>query len=213
MRVGVDIGGTFTDFVVFDDGMRTFKLPSTPRAPEQAVLDGLKKLRLGETATVVHGSTIATNAVLERRGARTPFIANEGFRDMLTIGRQNRSELYDLFADRSPPLVPSERCLEITERVDHQGRVLIPLDESQIPGLLDQLRDHGVESVAICMLFSFLRPEHEARLSDALQQAGFEVSSSSQLLPEFREYERARPPSTPMSCRRSRATFNAWRMG
>ena len=104
---------------------------------------------------------------------------------MLTIGRQNRSELYDLFADRSPPLVPSERCLEITERVDHQGRVLIPLDESQIPGLLDQLRDHGVESVAICMLFSFLRPEHEARLSDALQQAGFEVSSSSQCFPNF----------------------------
>jgi N-methylhydantoinase A len=191
MRVGVDIGGTFTDFVVYDGEIKTFKLPSSPSAPEQAVLNGLERIGLDEIEEVVHGSTVATNAVLERRGARTAFITTEGFRDMLTIGRQNRSELYDLSADRPEPLVPRDLCLEVSERVDHNGQVLIELDQSALPQLARQLRDAGVEAAAICLLFSFLRPEHEAQIATELEAAGIHTTSSSLLLPEFREYERA----------------------
>ena len=193
MRIGVDIGGTFTDFVVFDEtsgDFRTFKVLSTPHDPAQAVLSGLEELPGAVQPDIVHGSTVATNALLERKGARTALITTRGFRDILTIGRQIRSDIYDLFADRPEPLVPPERCLEITERVDHHGQILIPLNRDEIPALIGELHAQDVESVAISLIFSFLHPEHEAWLAQSLRQAGFFVSPSSEILPEFREYER-----------------------
>ena len=194
MKIGIDIGGTFTDFVVQDEPageIRSFKLPSTPNAPEQAVLLGLERLRPGPDTLIVHGSTVATNAILERKGARTAFITSEGFRDLLTIGRQNRRELYDFFADRPEPLVPPDLCFEVRERVDYRGKVLIALEEGAERRLIQELEEGGVESVAICLLFSFLHPQHESRLAGALREAGFSVSASSDVLAEFREYERA----------------------
>ena len=192
MRIGIDIGGTFTDFVVDDGGdLRTFKMLSTPDDPARAVLEGIARLGCLDPPQVVHGSTVATNALLERKGARTAFVTTNGFGDLLTIARQTRTHIYDLFADRPEPLIPREACFEVSERVDHLGDVRTPLDDAQIPRLVENLRSQGIESVAVCLLFSFLRPEHEVRVSDALRDAGFLVSRSSEILPEHREYERA----------------------
>ncbi len=194
MKIGVDIGGTFTDFVVYEEStgeVRSFKLPSTPHEPERSVLEGLQRLAIDDGTVVVHGSTVATNAVLERKGAKTAFITTEGFKDLLRIGRQNRTELYEFAASRPPPLVPPELSFEIKERVDRHGNVLDPLSENEIPSLVQQLQQEAVESVAICFLFSFLHPEHEQRVARALSEAGLSVSLSSQVHPEFREYERA----------------------
>lgn len=196
MHLGIDIGGTFTDFVAFDPAtgqFRTFKRLSTPAAPAQAVLAGLDELGIAAASPrIIHGSTVATNALLERKGATVGFIATRGFKDLLTIGRQNRAAaaLYDFFGDRPPPLAPPQRCFEITERVDCQGRVLEPLAVAEIPGLIAALRAAGVEAAAICLLFSFLHPDHEQQLAAALRAAGFFVSASSDILPTFREYER-----------------------
>ncbi len=194
MKIGIDIGGTFTDFVVYDEStgeVDTFKLPSTPEKPEQSVLEGFQRLAVSDDTLVVHGSTVATNAVLERKGAKTAFIATKGFKDLLRIGRQNRTELYEFAASRPPPLVPSELSFELAERVDREGRVLEALDDDDIAGLANRLQREAVESVAICFLFSFLHPEHEQRIAHALKEAGFSVSVSSEVHPEFREYERA----------------------
>ncbi|MGH2621074.1 MAG: hydantoinase/oxoprolinase family protein [Anaerolineales bacterium] len=194
IRVGVDIGGTFTDFVVYDGAsgsLESFKRLSTPHAPELAVLDGLSSLGLDSDSVVVHGSTVATNAVLERKGARTAFVTTEGFRDLLTIGRQNRESLYDFMADRPEPLVPPAGCFGVAERVGHHGQVVLPLQAEEIPNLLSSLQQYGAESVALCLLFSFLRPDHEQQIAKTLREAGLAVSTSSELLPEFREVERA----------------------
>lgn len=200
MRIGVDIGGTFTDFVVFDEAtekLETFKRLSTPEDPSRAVIEFFEKPESGlsreasGTTTVVHGSTVATNAVLERKGARTALLTSRGFKDLLAIGRQNRSHLYDLTAAKPQPLVPSELCYEVTERVACDGTVLVSLNEAELPALVRELKARDVESVAVCFLFSFLHPEHERTVSRALRSAGFAVSASSEILPEFREYERA----------------------
>jgi N-methylhydantoinase A len=197
LRIGIDIGGTFTDFVVHssEDGtLDTFKLLSTPNDPAEAVLQGLKKIFTTyetQQATVIHGSTVATNTLLERKGARTAFVATRGFRDLLQIGRQNRPALYDLFADPAPPLVPPELRYEVNERVDKTGTVLQALDSFQVDELRAKLRDAHVQSVAVCLLFSFLKPEHEQRIAGELRAAGLTVSLSSEILPEYREYERA----------------------
>lgn len=192
MRVGIDIGGTFTDLVTFDPGrgtIATFKRLSTPSRPEEAVLQGLSGLGFGWDA-VVHGSTVATNALLERKGAPTALVTTRGFRDLLQIGRQNRPALYDLLAPPPVPLVPEKWCLEMNERVDHRGQVLAPLDPAEIDALIPFLKAEGVASVAISFLFSFLHPAHEAAVAERLRAAGFFVSPSSEVLPEFREYER-----------------------
>ena len=194
MRIGIDIGGTFTDFVVYEDStgeVETFKLPSTPEKPEQAVLDGLQRLAINQETVLVHGSTVATNAVLERKGARTAFIGTKGFKDLLQIGRQNRTELYELAASRPRPLVPPELSFGLEGRVDRNGDESAPLNREQISGLAKQLKHERVESVAICFLFSFLHPEHEQQVAHVLREAGFSVSISSEVHPEFREYERA----------------------
>jgi N-methylhydantoinase A len=194
MRIGIDIGGTFTDFITYDeeeDVFQTYKILSTPLEPAQAVLSGLKKVSYGEDPYIVHGSTVATNALLERKGARTALISTRGFRDVLAIGRQVRREIYDFFSGRVEPLVKKEHRLEVTERVDHTGHVLVPINEDELPKLIEEINDLDVESVAICLLFSFLHPDHEQVLADVLRKKGYFVSPSSEILPEFREFGRA----------------------
>jgi N-methylhydantoinase A len=210
LRIGIDIGGTFTDFVVYDPStqqIRTFKLLSTPRDPAEAVLRGLELIRTKSNPssvisdqsqvtdgcslmTVIHGSTVATNALLERKGACTALVTTLGFRDVLQIGRQNRPALYDLFADPPPPLIPEELRFEVDERVGQTGEVLRSLDPAQVDGLVEELKVQNARSVAVCLLFSFLHPEHEQIIAGKLRAAGFLVSVSSEIIPEYREYER-----------------------
>jgi N-methylhydantoinase A len=201
MRIGIDIGGTFTDFVVFDDNsgaIHTYKRLSTPYDPAQAVLDGLAFLagqglvagsQPGEME-IVHGSTVATNALLERKGALTALVTTAGFGDVLAIGRQARTGLYDLFADRPEPLVPAGLRLEVAERIDRDGATVQDLDPAQLAWLIQHLHSLQAESVAVCLLFSFANPSHEQQVAQALRDAGFLVSASWEILPEFREYER-----------------------
>ena len=188
--LGVDVGGTFTDFLLWEDGRPlVYKRPSTPDDPSRAVLAGLDEM--GWTPDeVVHGSTVATNAVLERKGARTALITTRGFRDVLAIGRQTRPKLYDLEPRRPPPLVPDELRLEANERLDHRGRVLRTLSRREVEALLDRLAGRGVESLAVCFLFSFLNPKHERLVRDAARRRGLPCSASFEVLPEYREYER-----------------------
>ena len=196
LRIGIDIGGTFTDFVVFDpvtQGIQTFKLLSTPTEPAEAVLHGLQKIfsEYGtRSAEIIHGSTVATNALLERKGARVALVTTRGFRDILQIGRQNRPSLYDLSCDPLKPPIPVNLCFEVEERVNHTGEILIPLEHEQVDALIPILRANDVTSVAVCLLFSYLHPEHEQFIKSRLLAAGFLVSLSSEILPEFREYER-----------------------
>lgn len=193
LRVGVDVGGTFTDFVLFDPetgSYRTLKVLTTPEDPARGVLEGLDREGARSATELVHGSTVATNAVLERKGARTALVTTGGFRDLLVIARQNRSKLYDLFADRPAPLVPAELCFEVEERVGRDGEVLVGLTDEEVEAVAHRLRETEAESVAVSLLFSFLHPAHEERLAARLEEEGLFVSRSSRVLPEFREYER-----------------------
>jgi N-methylhydantoinase A len=188
-RIGVDTGGTFTDFVFVKDGhVQLFKVPSTPEDPSLAIRDGLA--RIGGAFDVVHGTTVGTNALLQRRGARTALITTRGFEDVLAIGRQARPELYNLNAVKPPPLVDDELRFGVGERVVASGEVLEPLDDSELPGLVEKLKQAGVESVAISLLFSFLHPQHEERIAESLASLGVPLSISSRILPEYREFER-----------------------
>ncbi|HKR22845.1 MAG TPA: hydantoinase/oxoprolinase family protein [Pyrinomonadaceae bacterium] len=188
-RIGVDTGGTFTDFVFVKDGqIQLFKVPSTPEDPSLAIKQGLA--RIGSALEVVHGTTVGTNALLQRRGARAALITTRGFEDVLVIGRQARPELYNLNAVKPPPLVADELRFGISERVVASGEVLEPLNESELPELAEKLRQANVESVAISLLFSFLHPEHEERIAESLVSLGVPLSISSRILPEYREYER-----------------------
>ncbi len=188
--LGVDIGGTFTDFVLVCDGrVRVHKRLSTPSEPDRALLEGVAYLALPQDVDVVHGSTIATNALLERQGARTALITTRGFADLLDIGRQDRPDLYALVPQKPVPLVPPDLRLEIDERIGPDGQVIRPLAEDALDDLRQQIEVLAVEAVAICLLFSFLNPDHERRVRDALGQR-FPVSLSCEVLPEHREYER-----------------------
>lgn len=196
IRVGVDTGGTFTDFVFEQDGgIHLFKLPSTPVDPSLAIQQGLTRI-CAETGTrldaieVVHGTTVGTNALLQRRGARTALITTRGFEDVLVIGRQARPELYNLNAIKPPPLVSDELRLGIKERVVASGEVIEPLDDRDLERLVRKLKRSKVEAVAISLLFSFLHPEHEERIAAALAELDVPISVSSRIHPEYREYER-----------------------
>jgi N-methylhydantoinase A len=193
-RLGVDVGGTFTDLVALvEGGLITAKVPTTSRNQARGVVAALEVVQpaLGRVASFAHGSTVATNALLERRGARTALVTTEGFRDVIEIGRQNRPALYDLTRDRPPPLVPRELRFTVTERMGPDG-VLVPLDEESVRAAVAACREAGVEAVAVCLLFGFLHPEHEQRVGQALRRAlpDARISLSSEVLPEFREYER-----------------------
>lgn len=188
--MGVDVGGTFTDLFLWQEGrLSIHKRPSTPEDPSKGVLLGLAESG-SSPKSVVHGSTIATNSLLERTGARTALITTRGFRDVLVIGRQTRPSLYDLSPSRSSPLVPDELRLEVDERVDRTGKALVDLDEEQIEETLDLLATMDVESLAVSFLFSFLNPRHERAVAKAARRRGLPVSVSHEILPEHREYER-----------------------
>ena len=192
----MDTGGTFTDFVFeAQDGLRVFKLASTPNDPSLAITEGLSRIS-SETGAplsnieVIHGTTVGTNALLERRGAKTALVTTAGFEDVLVIGRQARPALYDLNAQRPAPLVPDNLRLGVRERVSSSGEVLEELDERALKSLTGKLKKARVESIAVCLLFSFIRPEHERRIADALSSLNVPLSVSHQILPEYREYER-----------------------
>ncbi len=190
--LGVDIGGTFTDLVyIADNRIHIYKLLSTKADPSIAFLEGMIALEAPPEAVVAHGTTVATNAVLEHKGARTGFITTQGFRDVLYIGRQTRPALYRLsFPPRWAP-VAREDAYEVPERVEPDGRVILPLDETRAASILDEMHEKGVEAVAVCLLFAFANPEHEARIGQMARERGLFVSLSSRILPEYREFERA----------------------
>jgi N-methylhydantoinase A len=189
--LGVDTGGTFTDFVLWHEGrLRVHKVLSTPDAPEQAILQGVRELGLEPAGLrMVHGSTVATNAALEGKGVRTAFITNRGFADLLTIGRQNRTELYELQPPPVPPPVPAELCLETGGRVAADGTPLEPLTEQELAELASALQRLQPRAVAVNLLFSFLDDAAERAIAAVIPDGLF-VSLSSQVLPELREYER-----------------------
>ncbi len=191
--IGIDVGGTFTDFVVVTaDGLRVHKA-STTDPQQKAVGTGLSSLDAPSTAPVVHGTTTATNVLLERRGARTALVTTKGFADVLAIGRQARPALYDLQPSRPPPLVPAKHRYEVPERLSADGEVLTPLNEDAVRRVGQHLAEEDVKSVAVVFLFSYQNPTHEARAAAILRDAlpnEVSITRSSALLPEYREYER-----------------------
>lgn len=192
MRIGIDTGGTFTDFILIDhDTIRIHKVLSTPENPGKAVLQGLAELTALEiTADITHGSTVATNALLERKGAKTALITTRGFEDILEIGRQTRKELYNLFVERPSPLVASPYRYGITERTLYSGDILYPVYMPELEEVLETIRREGIESLAICLLHSYANPANEETVFRAAKSLGIPLSVSYQILPEFREYER-----------------------
>ncbi len=191
-RIGVDTGGTFTDLVLLDDrGMRVYKLRSTPHDPSQAILAGIRELAGGQTELeITHGSTVATNALLERKGARVALLTTAGFEDVLLIGRQTRAELYNFQVQAPRPLIEAGLTFGVTERLAADGSVLEPLSLEEIDRLIAALQNAKPDSVAICLLHSYANPAHEEALANALTAAGFTVSASHAILPEYREFER-----------------------
>lgn len=196
VRVGVDTGGTFTDFVFEAQGrLEVFKLASTPSDPSRAIASGLQSIseKTGvslKQLEVVHGTTVGTNTLLQRRGARTALVTTRGFEDVLVIGRQARPELYNLNAVKPPPLVPESLRFGLGGRVAANGEIIEPLDETALAALVDLLRKSRVDSVAICLLFSFIDSRFEKQIAAALAVLGVPLSVSHQILPEYREFER-----------------------
>jgi N-methylhydantoinase A len=200
-RIGFDVGGTFTDFTLHDTTsgtLRHFKVPSTPADPSEAIEAGLATLMQtlgvapGAIDFVGHGTTVATNMVIERRGVVTGLITTKGFRDVLEIGRQVRPHLYDYTVRTPVPLVPRERRMEVAERIDAGGAVLHALDEAAVASAADALAAQGVQAIAICFLHSYLNDVHERRAAEIVRARlpGIYLSTSSGVLPEFREFER-----------------------
>jgi N-methylhydantoinase A len=199
-RVGIDIGGTFTDivFLTEDGHVYTAKVPSTPDDYSRGIADGMRAVfaeRHADGASVdevIHGTTVATNAILEKKGARTGLITTEGFRDVLEIRRLRMPRLYDLGWQKPETLVPRDRRLEVRERIDHRGAVVHPLDEADAARVIDELLATGVDSVAVCLLNAYANGLHEARVEALIRarRSDLPVNLSSEILPEIREYER-----------------------
>ncbi|MFX4227306.1 MAG: hydantoinase/oxoprolinase family protein [Porticoccaceae bacterium] len=193
LLLGVDTGGTFTDFILLRDGeIYLHKVLSTPDAPERAILQGLQDMGIGDKldrVKIIHGTTVATNAALESKGVRTAYITNRGLGDVLTIGRQARAELYNLQPELIPPPVPPELCLETGGRMDADGNILEPLTDEDLQELVEQIKRHKPQAVAINLLFSYIDDYFEKQLEAAIQPLAY-VCRSSAVLPEIREYER-----------------------
>jgi N-methylhydantoinase A len=200
-RIGVDSGGTFCDICLFDDAsgqVAVWKVSSTPDDPSRGIVQGVREsldnigTAPGSVAYFGHGTTVGTNALIQHRGVTTGLITTDGFRDLLEIGRQKRPDLYDLQVDKPVVLVTRDRRIEVPERVHHDGRVEVPLDESALRAAARQLKASGVEAVAICFLYGFVRPEHEvaARRIVAEECPGAFICTSHEVAPEFREFER-----------------------
>ena len=202
IRVASDVGGTFTDSVAYDEAsgvLTVAKVPTTPDNRARGTIEGLRQAldrqgRSGRDVDYVgHGMTTTTNAVIQRKGAKTAFVTNEGFRDLLLIGRQDRPSLYDITSLRTPPLVPGDLCFTVAGRLDAAGREVTPLDEARLDEIGAALRAAGIEAVAIMFLHAYANPTHERRARDLLgaQLPGVVVCASTDILAEFREYERA----------------------
>ena len=199
IRLGVDIGGTFTD-VALEIGHRRFtaKILTTARAPEDGVLAALRLvtaeagIEAGAVGLIIHGTTLATNALIERKGGKTALVTTEGFRDVVEIRHENRFEQYDVNIDLPPPLVPRRLRLPVRERIDAQGKVLTPLDEVTVAQAVEALAARQVEAVAVGFLHSFTNPDHERRVGEAIARRlpNMAVTLSSDVSPEMREYER-----------------------
>jgi N-methylhydantoinase A/oxoprolinase/acetone carboxylase beta subunit len=193
IRVGIDTGGTFTDFVFLGSfGIWIHKVLSTPRDPAQAIVRGLREGGVCEGGFgVIHGSTVATNALLERKGARLAFLTTGGFEDLLEIGRQTRRELYNIMVEERTPLIERRLCFGVGERTLADGRVEKPADLRQVDAIIRRLKKEGVESVAVCFLHSYANPVNEEQVCSKLREQGFPFSASHRVLREYREYERA----------------------
>ena len=198
-RLGVDIGGTFTDVALEVGGRRySAKILTTPEAPERAVLEAMHlvlreaALAPADLSIIIHGTTLATNAIIERKGAKTALLTTDGFRDTIEIRHENRFEQYDVNIDLPPPLVPRRLRFPVRERIDARGRVLVPLDEAATALLADRLAAERIESIAIGFLHSFTNPAHEKRAGEILAERlpGAPITLSSDVSPEMREYER-----------------------
>jgi N-methylhydantoinase A len=200
-RIGIDVGGTFTDFTLLDEasgGVSFHKVPSTPHDPSEAIERGIAELLkahgvpAGQVSHVGHGTTVATNLVIERKGALTGLITTKGFRDVLEIGRQTRPHLYDYRVGKPPPLARREHRIEIDERVTAAGEVLAPLDEAEVERAARTLKNESVRAVAICFLHSYRNPDHEQRARAVVERVMPDayISTSGEVLPEFREFER-----------------------
>jgi N-methylhydantoinase A len=207
--VGVDVGGTFTDLVASDGrSLQIVKVPSTPGAFHQGVIDAVSRVLHTDTAAatrLVHGSTVATNALLQRAGSPIAFLTTEGFADTLLIGRQNRPRLYALRVERPAPI--TDHCFGLPERIAADGTIVTPLDEPAVHRAIDEIRRRDLRHVAVCLLFSFVNPVHERRVGQLCEAAGLTVSLSSDLLPEFREYERASTTAINASLRPTVETY------
>ncbi|BCS89996.1 hydantoinase/oxoprolinase family protein [Pseudodesulfovibrio sediminis] len=200
ITIGVDTGGTFTDFTyVTGETTGTYKTLSTPHNPAEAVINGLKHIvqtlglddRIQDLGmSIVHGSTVATNAILERKGVRTALVTNTGFTDIIEIGRQNRSRLYDLAYRRQPHIIPEALRFGILGRVSSEGDIIEDFEAEATRAVIRRIQDSGAESVAVCLLFSFLDPSHERQIGDMLTALDLPASLSSDILAEFREFER-----------------------
>ncbi len=199
--IGVDVGGTFTDFYAFDEAsgaVKLWKRPSTPHNPGAAILDGLKDMSkacgipLDAVSRFSHGTTVATNTLIQRKGKPVALVTTKGFRDLIEIGRQIRPHLYSLQIDNPEPLVPRERRFEVGERIDAAGKEHRPVADADVDAVIAALQSSGVSSVAVCFLFAYLNPAHEKAVGERLARAlpGMHISLSSEVQPEFREYER-----------------------
>jgi N-methylhydantoinase A len=192
MRIAIDTGGTFTDCVFLKDGkLRVLKVFSTPGDPGQAVLEALRQVGAPQHVVVRHGTTVGTNAMLERKGARVAFVTTAGFEDTIAIGRQARVKLYDWFQPAPECLAPAELRFGVEERTSAEGEILLSPDQAALEELVAQISKSGAESVAISLLFSFANSLNESKVSEALAKLDIPVSVSHRILPEFREYERA----------------------
>ena len=202
IRVGVDVGGTFTDFVLVDENrdlIFTGKRLTTSEDPSVAITEGLERLveeagtSVPELDAVVHGTTLVANTMIERKGAKIGLITTAGFRDSLEMGREIRYDLYDLFFERPKPLAPRFLRLAIDERVNSNGEVLRPLDENRLQDAAQQLKEEGVEAIAICFMHSYANDSHERRAKEVLEAAfpNIPITTSTEVAPEIREYERA----------------------
>src|SRR6266568_4208823 len=196
VRIGIDTGGTFTDCVVAEGPhLRIAKIFSTQEDATEAILDGIRQLTgphalATRNLEVIHGTTVGTNTLLERRGARVALETTAGFEDLIEIGRQARPRLYDLNVRREPPLVPRALRFGVKERTGADGKILLRPARGELRRLRNRIRRCGAESVAVCFLFSFRHPANEGAAAQALRELGIPVSASHQILPEFREYER-----------------------
>src|SRR5216683_5189769 len=195
MRIAFDTGGTFTDSVYVRGGrIEILKIPSTPRKPSEAIAHALHRIQESSvnlaSLELVCGTTVGTNALLQRKGGRVTLVTTAGFEDVLEIGRQARPQLYNLLFEKPEPLVPQARRLGLRERLDSNGRVLLAPSSAEITRIVRAVVRSGAESVAVCLLFSFVNAAHEILLARALAATGLPVSLSKKILPEYREFER-----------------------